>query len=191
MRLFMLRDIPIMALVLSVGSVLWSTIARGQDIYVTNENAVWGHENTGTIGQYTMSGTTLNASLFSGLNAPWGIAVSGSNVFVVNAGSKAIGEYTTSGATVNPSLVSGFQSPNSIAVSGTNLFVTDCVAGTIGEYTTSGAMVNRFAGLGVSGRGWHCRFGVEPVCHQWGRGHDWRIHHLGSNRERISGLGVA
>ena len=38
----------------------------------------------GTIGEYTTSGATVNASLVSGLNYPYGIAVSGSNLFVTN-----------------------------------------------------------------------------------------------------------
>ena len=62
------------------------------------------------IAEYTTSGATVNASLVTGLNAPSGIAVSGSDLFVVNNGSGgpgSVGEYTTSGATVNASLVSG------------------------------------------------------------------------------------
>ena len=58
----------------------------------------------------------MNASLVSGLNAPGGIAVSGSTLFVTNTNSGTIGEYTTSGATVNASLVSGLPSPQGIAV---------------------------------------------------------------------------
>ena len=85
----------------------------------------------------------MNASLVSGLNDPYGIAVSGSNLFVANDGTGTIGEYTTSGAVVNASLVSGLSEPDSIAVSGSNLFVANEGNGTIGEYNaTSGAVVN-------------------------------------------------
>ena len=45
----------------------------------------------------------MNASLVSGLNDPFGIAVSGSNLFVANYERGTIGEYTTSGAVVNAS----------------------------------------------------------------------------------------
>jgi len=58
----------------------------------------------------------VNASLISGLNGPLGIAISGSDLFVVNG--TTIGEYTTSGATVNASLVSGLNGPCGIAVAG-------------------------------------------------------------------------
>ena len=60
-----------------------------------------------------------------------------------------IGEYTTSGAVVNASLVSGLNYPFGIAVSGSNLFVANSR-------------------------------------HR----HDWRIHHVGSGRERLADLGV-
>jgi hypothetical protein len=81
----------------------------GSDLFVTNTA-------NGTIGEYTTSGATVNASLVSGLNSPIGIAVSGSDLFVTNQGSGTIGEYTTSGTTVNASLVSGLNAPFGIAV---------------------------------------------------------------------------
>ncbi len=107
----------------------------GSDLFVTSYSL-------GTIGEYTTSGATVNASLVSGLGVPFGIAVSGSDLFVASASDNTIGEYTTSGATVNASLVSGLGEPIGIAVSGSDLFVTNETAGTIGEYTTSGATVN-------------------------------------------------
>ena len=110
--------VSIMALVLSVGVALSAATARGQDIFVANFSS-------GTIGEYTTSGATVNPSLISGLNTPIGLAVSGSNLFVTSFDAGTIGEYTTSGATVNPSLVSGLNVPYSIAVSGSNLFVVN------------------------------------------------------------------
>ncbi len=101
MRWFKVGNISIMALVISLAAALSPTVARGQNIYVANYAGV-----SGTIGKYTMSGGTVNASLVSGLWGPTGLAASGSNVFVSN-GSGTIGEYTTSGGTVNASLVSG------------------------------------------------------------------------------------
>ncbi len=114
------------------------------DIYVTNYGG-------NTIGEYTNSGTVVNASLISGLSSPWGIAVSGSDIFVANNGSNTIGEYTTSGAVVNASLISGLNSPTGIAVSGSDIFVTNYVSGTIGEYTTSGTVVNASLISGLDG----------------------------------------
>jgi len=115
MRWSMLRNISIVALVLSVGLALSAAAARAQTIYVANFD-------TSTIGEYTMSGAVVNSSLISGLSNPSGIAVSGSNLFVTNAaggtiGAGTIGEYTTSGAVVNASLVSGLMGhPVGIAV---------------------------------------------------------------------------
>ena len=61
---------------LFAGLALMSTnAARGDIIFVTN----FGND---TIGEYTTSGTTVNASLISGLSSPEGIAVSGSDLFV-------------------------------------------------------------------------------------------------------------
>ena len=126
-------------------ALLSSSTALADNIFVAN--GISG----GTIGEYTTSGATVNAALISGLSTPVGIAVSGSNLFVTNAGfgpgTGRIGEYTTSGAPVNPALISGLNDPQGIAVSGSNLFVTivgngTAGNGTIGEYTTSGATVN-------------------------------------------------
>jgi len=91
----------------------------------------------------------VNPALISGLPFPFGIAVSGSDLFVVNVGNfvmgvptGTIGKYTTAGAAVNPALISGLSSPQGIAVSGSDLFVTEVFNGTIGQYTTAGATVN-------------------------------------------------
>ena|ERR1017187_6403063 len=78
----------------------------GSDLFVSNLN-------NNTIGEYTTSGATVNASLISGLNHPHGIAVDGSDLFVTSNGG-TIGEYTTSGATVNASLISGLDVPFAI-----------------------------------------------------------------------------
>jgi hypothetical protein len=75
----------------------------------------------GTIGKYTTSGATVNASLISGLHSPRSVVVSGTDLFVVNGphgvpGNGTIGQYTTSGVTVNASLISGLNSPEDIAI---------------------------------------------------------------------------
>src|SRR5437763_1612542 len=103
--------------------------ARGQ-IYVTNEG-------TNSIGEYNAtSGTTINASLISGLNIPTGIALVGGNLFVAKQGNNTIGEYNaTTGAAVNSAfLSSGLNAPTGIAVFGGNLFVVNQNINTIGEY---------------------------------------------------------
>lgn len=58
----------------------------------------------------------MNASLITGLNEPYGLAVSGSDIFVANHGTGTIGEYTTSGSTVDASLVTGLSGPFGIVV---------------------------------------------------------------------------
>ena len=98
-----------------------------------------------SIGEYNFDGTTINASLLtglSGLHGPYVMAVSGGNIFVENSLNGTIGEYTTSGATVNASLISGFNNIWGITASGGDLFVANYDPGKVGEYTTSGTPVN-------------------------------------------------
>jgi hypothetical protein len=60
----------------------------------------------GRVGKYTTSGATVNASLITGLGSAYGLAVSGTNLFVSGSDGGAIGLYTTSRQTVNASLIS-------------------------------------------------------------------------------------
>ncbi|HME68325.1 MAG TPA: PEP-CTERM sorting domain-containing protein [Myxococcota bacterium] len=111
--------------------------ATGDNLFVTNFTS-------GTIGEYTTSGATVNVSLVTGLSAPAFLAVSGSNLFVANEGAPApwVSEYTTSGGLVSAPLITFSPNPPvSVAVSGSDLFVV-VNGGTIGKYTTSGAPVN-------------------------------------------------
>ena len=117
---------------------LWAVpaTARGQ-IFGANEY-------TGTIGEYTTTGATVNASLITGVGPPNGMALSGGNLFVnyVNNVEPSVAEYTTKGATVNASLIPGGNAA-AIAVSGGNLFVAGIQTDRsyINEYTTSGSLV--------------------------------------------------
>ena len=72
--------------------------ARGQ-LFVASDSS-------GTIGEYTTSGTTVNGSLISGLHDPFSLGVLGNDLFVAYYfGGDNIGEYTTSGTTVNAELI--------------------------------------------------------------------------------------
>src|ERR1017187_5432919 len=73
---FKLSAMSIMALALLAGAALMPATAQGE-IFVTD---VVNY----TIGEYTTSGATVNASLVTGLSYPRAIAVSGSNLFVTN-----------------------------------------------------------------------------------------------------------
>jgi hypothetical protein len=134
MRQPKLSALSVIVLILSAGAALMPTTARGQ-IFIE-------FARSGTVGEYILSGDTVNAGLVSGLIFPDGIAVSGSDLFVANGDGGSIGAYSTSGATVNASLVSGLGGPWGLAACGSDLFVVNNGRGTIGEYTTSGATVN-------------------------------------------------
>ena len=116
----------------------------GGNLFVTN----YGISGFGTIGEYTLSGATVNANLITGLSYPIGTVVSGGDLFVANyfpsgnGPGNTIREYTTSGATVSRSLVTGLDGPQGLAILGSDLFVANINGGAIGEYTTSGATVD-------------------------------------------------
>jgi hypothetical protein len=124
----------------------------GSDLFVANSNG--SSSQIGPIGEYTLGATpgtisSSNPSLIPGLSEPAGIAVSGTNLFVIT-GSNTIGEYTTSGGTVNAALVTGLNSATGIAVSGSDLFVTSYNTDTIGEYIlggTPGTITSSFPSL--------------------------------------------
>ena len=109
----------------------------GEDLFVASQGG-------NSIGEYTTSGATINTSLITGLNQTYGIAISGTNLFVAVSG--AVGLYSTSGLTINASLISDSALNFFIAIFGTNLFVANWDSGTntgtIGEYTTSGATID-------------------------------------------------
>jgi hypothetical protein len=135
-------------------ALLSNSVARAQIFVAQNggcPSCTLYPGGTGTVGEYTTSGATVNALLISNLVSPIGIAVAGSDLFVANNGAEWVGEYTTSGATVNASLISGLIGPAFIAVAGSDLFVVNDAPGTVGEYTTSGATVNASLISGLSG----------------------------------------
>ena len=131
-------SIGVFTLAMALGAL--SLPVRGQQIYVAY--------GSGLIGEYNPDGTPVNTSLITGLSEPYGLAISGTNIFAANMGYEVVGEYTTSGATVNASLIKLFGPyySLSLAVSGTNLFVGSGMGGGgpgfIGEYTTCGATNN-------------------------------------------------
>jgi hypothetical protein len=123
----------------------YAIAVSGDDLFVYNQG-------TDTVGEYTTSGKTVNASLISGITGITGIVVSGNDLFFSGF---TVEEYTTSGTLVNRSLVAVRGS--SIAISGSDLFVstennsTDPDTGYVGEYTTSGATVNASLITGLNG----------------------------------------
>jgi hypothetical protein len=133
----------IIALVLLAG-VLSPGTARG-DIFVSSFD--------GRVGAYTNSGGVVNASLLSGLSVPYGIAVSGSDMYIAENGKQRIGKYTISGTTINASLIN-FVDPIGLTLFGSNLYVANTGQAPnsdwVSVYTTSGTPVGGHGGFGVS-----------------------------------------
>jgi hypothetical protein len=113
-------------------------VARGQ-IFVSD----W---LSGMIGEWTTSGSSTNASLITGLSAPYGIATSGGYLYVANEQANTIGKYTMAGQVVDASFITGLSAPTQLIASGTNLYVMNTSsttsAFTIGKYTTAGQTVS-------------------------------------------------
>lgn len=94
----------------------------------------------GSVGEYTGTGSTVNAALISSISSPTAIVGSGANIFVVNGGT-TVSEYSDTGVLENASLLQ-LTEIDGIAISGPDIFVSDSTDNVIGEYTTSGAVVN-------------------------------------------------
>ena len=81
----------------------------GGNLFVANQNDF--------VGEYTTTGTTVNDRLISGQpGVPLGIAVSGTRLFLTNAGTNKVSEFDTSGNSVNESFITGLGGPYGIAV---------------------------------------------------------------------------
>jgi len=119
-----------------LAGLLLSPCLHGQ-IFTVNSN--------NTIGEYAVSGTPIGSGTLvsSGPDDSFGIALSGSDIFITNYLGNTINEYTTMGVPVGSgTLVStGLAFPDGIAISGTDIFVTNAANNTVGEYTTSGTVV--------------------------------------------------
>ena len=96
----------------------------------------------GDVGEWTTSGSSVNASLITGLGMPNGIAESGGYLYVANEQANTIGKYTMSGQVVDASFITGLSNPTQLVASGTNLYVMNIGNSTIGNYTTSGQTLN-------------------------------------------------
>ena len=116
----------------------------GQVIYVSDLNG-------SKVGIYNgVTGSSLNTNFLSGVSLPSGIAITGSNLYVLNQGiyrpnqsNGSIGLYNAStGAAINTSLISGLNSPRGIAVSDSNLYVANRNGFTVQNYNaTTGAVI--------------------------------------------------
>ncbi len=98
---------------------------------------------SGTVGKYSLSGVTENATFISGLSSPTGIAVAGNFIYVAQENG-TVRKYTTGGALVNANLITGLYLPWGLAVSGSDLYVANAGGpnSTVSKYTTSGTLLN-------------------------------------------------
>jgi hypothetical protein len=131
-------------------------VISGNTMFVSN----WG---SSTIAEYTTAGAIVSLPFITisspGEGAPYGIALSGNDLFVVNEGNfeqggGSIGEYNAStGAVINANFITGLNQPEGITISGNDLFVVNnaddnnaagpLTNGSVGEYDVStGTAIN-------------------------------------------------
>ncbi len=116
--------------------------AHGETILLTHNIVVQGDPDpVDVLGEYSISGATINASLITGFpDGLAAVAASGGNIFTASAAS--FGIYNAAGEAVNAVVPTGALGNDAIAVSDGNVYVANGSTGVVGAYTTSGATVN-------------------------------------------------
>ncbi len=159
MRRFNLPFQSMIAPLLCVGMSLFATAAQA-DFILTTSNGY----GPSAVGDYTITGQTINANFITGLNSTWGVAVSESNIFIANGGT--VSEYTLSGATVNAALITGQGTIRGIAAVGSTLYVTN-QSGRVGQYTVSNGTVTASNPTFITGSNniadWNCRIRFDHL----------------------------
>ena len=112
--------------------------ASAQTIFVTNSEPPGN-----SIGSYNgVTGAAINASLVTGLSNPYGLALSGENLYVGSLGSGRIGQYTVLGTTVNSTLIT-VAGPVALAISGNMLYAASPNTANVAQFNaTTGALIN-------------------------------------------------
>jgi flagellar basal body rod protein FlgG len=125
-----------------INSALVTGLNHPQGITVIGNDMFVVNQYSGSVAEYTTSGSLVNGSLISsGLNNPWGLSSSGGNLYVANQATSVIDEYNTSGSLLNAVTTTG--TPPDSAESGGDIFIPSPVSG-VSEYNSSGTLVNSF-----------------------------------------------
>lgn len=112
--------------------------ARAQDIYVSDLTG-------NTISEYTLTGTPVATPLIDNLSNPFGIAVSGDELFEANYGVGTVKEYNAdTGASMGggpfgiiPVISTGLSYPADILLAGDDLYVANLGSGTVGLFNVT------------------------------------------------------
>ncbi len=144
-----------------------------------------------TIGKYSHDGATINPAFISGLQQPFGIAVDGQFLYVVQ-GNGVVKKFTTAGTLVNGELVRGLYGPIGIAISDGFLYVANGggESSTVGKYTTDGVTVSASLVTGLGNPSGVAIDGDYLYVAEWhtGRVGKYRTDGGGGNRSFVSGL---
>ncbi len=111
--------------------------------------------------KYSTDGSLVHGSFITSPNVtiPYGLAASGSYLYVASFGGNKVGKFNAdTGAVVDADLITGLGGPWAIAIDGSTLYVSNFNSGKVGKYTTDGTLVNASfitvsspAGIGVWG----------------------------------------
>jgi len=107
--------------------------AQGQ-IYVAN--------GSDYVAEYAPSGTAINTSLIHGPMGEEGMAISGTDLFIVNSADNGVSEYNaTTGAVIKASFITGLSGVTGLVISGSDLYVAS--SSLVGVYNAiTGTAIN-------------------------------------------------
>jgi len=135
------------AVVLMVGAV--PAIASAQAIYVADANG-FTSSTAGSVGQFNLNGSVVNASLITGIGAPFGLAVTSTDVYYTDNNNGVVGDYSTATMGLNSSLIA-ISEPTGIAVSSPLIYVASDADNTVKEYDTGGTPLSTSFITGLNG----------------------------------------
>jgi len=145
----------LLVITIVAAALLWANpaISRAQNLYVSNYGD--GYPGSGTVGEYNpINGAAISTfGSPSGLDLPYGIAISGSDLYVANYWYGTVVEYNvTTGATINSSFIQDPEGPCALAISGTDLYVSNLTNDSVNEYnSTTGATIKASLVSGLNG----------------------------------------
>lgn len=143
------RGMHLFAVFALIAALGCTGVAHAQGIYVTTANG-FGSGGPGSAGRYDFDGTPINASLVTGLNAPFGIAASSSNLFITNNDTGVVGKYGLDGTAVNATLLS-IPGVTGVTVDGSTLYLSDQANAAIQAYDLDGNLINGSLVTGLVG----------------------------------------
>jgi virginiamycin B lyase len=120
-----------------------NVLVHGQYLYWGNATACTEDGACdGSIGRANLNGTGVNEH-FIHADTPYGLAVSGRDIYWGSTGIGKIGRADLNGTHVNPSFIMGLNQPDGVEVNGQDIYWANNGSKTIGEADLNGTHVNQ------------------------------------------------